>query len=426
DEVDKADFANKVKEVDQKAKDALNTLKEIEDTIKKLEDTKAATNYKVASDEKQKVLDDALKELKNLKDSNLLDDGASTKLANAKTKANDALNNLDGNTNLQKAKDKVDTFIHIPQTDRDQARDNLPTTSLTDLNQRVKDLKDINDTIGKNKDTIDKLPNINQDTKDKFKTDVAVVDWNKSKDENIKNSDDAKDTVIALNDKFVNLKLDLDEYLSIQQTPTYTAATNKDLVNKKVVEEINKILSKIVINADDVTSTNTFKHGISAADIDASLKNIEDAIAKLDGRLEVEKAKTKLGDEIATDEKYKNLSHATKQSLREMINVINSNHTDWDTKLKEVITIADQALQTTKDIDQEIAKAKANEDADRVVRLEESKEDDLTNVTEVIIPQNPMPNDDSKSNKIWWLFSLIAIIPISVLGFFVAKWKKRP
>ncbi|MGY6171950.1 hypothetical protein ACW95P_01225, partial [Candidatus Mycoplasma pogonae] len=421
-EVDKADFANKVKEVDQKVKDALNTLKEIEDTIKKLEDTKATTNYKVASDEKQKVLDDALKELKNLKDSNLLDDSTSTKLANAKTKANDALGSLDGNTNLQKAKDKVDTFIHIPQTDRDQARDNLPTTSLTDLNQRVKDLKDINDTIGKNKDIIDKLPNINQDTKDKFKTDVAVIDWNKSKDKNIKNSNDVKDTVVALSDKFVDFKADLDEYLSIQQTPTYTAATNNNLVNQKVVDAINKILSTIVTSAADVTTVNNFKNGISVTDINASLKTIEDAIADLDGKAEVEKAKTKLADKIANDTKYKYLSHATKHSLREMINAINSNQNDWDTKLREVVTIADRAFQTANAIDQEISKAKTNGDVDSVVELKGAKEGDLT---KVVTHQNPITNNNSKPNKIWWLLSLIAIIPISVLGFFAAKWRKR-
>ncbi|MGY6172654.1 hypothetical protein ACW95P_04890 [Candidatus Mycoplasma pogonae] len=419
-----ANFVPEVDIIDDKATKALETLKEIQDTIQKLEEAQQTTNYTLADDSRRQDLDAVLQKAKNLNNTNLLADDAKTNLSRIKSEAESAINNLNGNENLKDAQDKMDTFTNIPQPERNDAKNNLPTTSLPDLKQKVNDLEEINNNIGKNQNTIQNLPNLSQDTKDKFKEDVAKVDWSKSKDENIKDSDDITATAVALNEKFTNFQLDLDNYLTIRETPTYTASTNGVKQNKKVVDAINKILLAPVNDPYDVTDANTFKHGISVADIDDVFKEIQDAINALDGNEEVEKAKTKLFDLIANGEKYKSLSHNTKHSLQESINLVTPNQHDWSQKLNDIAKLADKALEKSNAIDVEIEKAEEKGNTESIVGLKEVKEGDLTVTTNKPVSENSNLNLIPQSKKPWWLLSLFAFVPVLIWRFLAAKRKK--
>ncbi|MGY6172536.1 hypothetical protein ACW95P_04280 [Candidatus Mycoplasma pogonae] len=423
--VNDAKFASNVNDTNQRAKDALNISKGIEDTIKKLENAKSTVDYKLASDDKQTKVNDVLQDLKDLKNSDLLDASAKHNLNTTMPKAAEAIDNLDGNENLDKAKAKVDSFNDIPEAARNSARDNLPTTSLTDLDQKVDDLKKINGNIAANKDIISKLPNLDQATKDKLNEDASHVDLSKSKDKNIENSNNVKDNAVDLNNKFIDFKLDLDNYLSVQQTPAYTAATNNAIVNQKVVATINSILSNHVQSAGEVTQTSTFKHGVSVVDINIALKAIENAIAQLDGNQEVIRAKQNVLDTIATAGEYKTLSYATKQTLKEMVNEIGANETDWENKLSNVLLEANNALNLYLKIDLAIAKAKIAGLTNEVVKLQEAKETSL-----VTLPSEKYKDGDETSgnspNKLWWLLSsLLALIPLAIWFLIFFKFKKK-
>ncbi|MGY6171946.1 hypothetical protein ACW95P_01205 [Candidatus Mycoplasma pogonae] len=420
-----ANFMADVNDVKNKAEEALNTLKIIEEEIAKLEAAKETTNYKVAEVAKQKALDDALKALKDLKDSNLIDHTTSAKLAQAKINAATAIANLDGNKNFKSAQDKVDSFIHIPVTERNNARDNLPTTSLNDLNQKVKDLEEINKTVEKNKDIIDKLPNLNQDTKNELKEESANVDLSKTKNENIDNSNSVAEKAKNLNDRFVKFELNLDDYLSIKQTPTFTAATNKVEQDKKIIDLINSILSTSVSDVSQVKSSNTFKHGIDATQVDTVLAAIQIAIQALDGNSEVEKAKINLIEQITNNNEYQDLSHLTKESLKEKVLAIDSNKTDWKIQLNEIINEATKILTTITTINNEIELAKAEGEINKVIELQETKEADLTNAVTNLEPEISQSLVNSSTNKLYWLFSLLAIIPIAIFWFIFGKRRKN-
>ncbi|MGY6171947.1 hypothetical protein ACW95P_01210 [Candidatus Mycoplasma pogonae] len=411
-EVTDAEFMAQVNDVDQKATAALDTLKEIDETIKALEAAKATTNYSVADPEKQQALDAVLKKLQDLKATNLLEATAKTQSAEDKIEAEKAIAALNGEQNLKAAQDKVDTFIHIPKPQRDRARDNLPTTSLADLNQRVKDLEEMNKAIEVNKETIDKLSNLDNTTKNELKEEIANIDLSKPKNENIENSNKVVETAFDLNAKFAKFKTDLDNYLSVKQTPTFTAATNNATQDAKIVNLINSILSSPVSDASQVTTSNTFKHGLNAAQVDATLVAIQSAIAELNGNREVEKAKSDTLKEISTTDKYKTLSATNKQSLEEMINKIQPNQNDWKTRLVNATFEANKMAQISN---------KPNS--------ERNSEIVPTNpITPQIVtkPQTqPTESKVTKNNKLYLLFSLLAIVPIAIFGFILRKRSKN-
>ncbi|MGY6171949.1 hypothetical protein ACW95P_01220 [Candidatus Mycoplasma pogonae] len=411
-EVTDAEFMAQVNDVDQKATAALDTLKEIDETIKALEAAKATTNYSVANPEKQQALDAVLKRLQDLKATNLLEATAKTQSTEDKIEAEKAIAALNGDQNLKAAQDKVDTFIHIPKPQRDQARDNLPTTSLADLNQRVKDLEEMNKAIEVNKEKIDKLVNLNETTKDELKEEVANIDLSKPKNENIENSNKVVETAVDLNARFAKFKTDLDNYLSVKQTPTFTAATNKADQDAKIVNLINSILSSPVSDVSQVTTSNTFKHGLNAAQVDATLAAIQTAIAELNGNREVENAKTNTIEEISTTDKYKTLSTTNKQNLEEMINKVQPNQNDWKTRLVNATFEANKMAQISN---------KPNSEGDSEVTPTNPETSQIDTK-----PQTP-PTElkVTTNNKLYWLFSLLAIIPISIFWFILGKRRKN-
>ncbi|MGY6171948.1 hypothetical protein ACW95P_01215 [Candidatus Mycoplasma pogonae] len=410
-EVTDAEFMAQVNDVDQKATAALDTLKKIDETIKALEAAKATTNYSVADPEKQQALDAVLKKLQDLKATNLLEATAKTQSAEEKIEAEKAITALNGEQNLKTAQDKVDTFIHIPKPQRDQAHDNLPTTSLADLNQRVKDLEEMNKAIEVNKETIDKLSNLDNTTKNELKEEIANIDLSKPKNENIENSNKVVETAFDLNAKFAKFKTDLDNYLSVKQTPTFTAATNSATQDAKIVNLINSILSTPVSDVSQVTTSNTFKHGLNAAQVDAALVAIQSAIVELNGNHEVEKAKFDTLKEISTTDKYKTLSATNKQNLEEMINKIQPNQNDWKTRLVNAIFEANKMAQISN---------KPNS--------ERNSEIVPTNpITSQIVTKPQTPPTEFKvrtNNKLYLLFSLLAIVPISIFWFILRKRRK--
>ncbi|MGY6172617.1 hypothetical protein ACW95P_04705 [Candidatus Mycoplasma pogonae] len=407
-----ANFVAEVNVVNDKATEALDTLKEIDATIKKLEDAQQTIDYKVADEAQKQALDAVLERVKDLKNSNLLADDAKTNSAAIKAEAETAIVALNGDENLQAAQNKVDSFTHIPQPQRDQARDTLPTNSLDDLNQRVKDLEEMNKAIGLNKETIDKLSNLDDTTKDKLKEDVANIDLSKTKNENITNSNKIVETAVDLNSRFAKFKKDLDNYLSVKQTPTFTAATNKDTQDAKIVNLINSILLTPVSDVNQVTTSNTFKHGLNATQVDAALAAIQSAIAELNGNQEVEKAKADTLKEISATDKYKNLSATNKQNLEEMINKIQPNQNDWKTRLVNATLEAKKMAQIS---------SKPNSEDDSKIAPTNPENPQI-----VTKPQTPpIEPKETTNNKLYWLFSLLAIIPIGIFWFILGKLRKN-
>ncbi|MGY6172339.1 hypothetical protein ACW95P_03285 [Candidatus Mycoplasma pogonae] len=431
-QVDDATSKAEVKNVDNKAENALNTLKTIEDEIKKLKEAKNSTNYKLANEDKKQQLDEAIKKLNTLKDSNLLDSTIQTKLIEAKDNSTKAISELDGQQNLEKAKKTIDSFTNLLDSEREKAKNNIPITSLTDLKKHLDDLKIINTAIKDQKDLIDALPDVSQEAKNKFKAEIDnVIDVNKTKEENIDNIQKIVDQASGINNRFIHLQEAVDNYLSVRLTPTYIAATNGAEQDQKFVDVLNEVLTSAINNPNDNISSNKFKAGINNDKVNYVIKKIHKIIDDLNGDTVVEKAKFKYIDIIDNSEKYKRLNQATKETLKSWIYHVDSNQTNWQEKLNHVLDAANQALDLLNNIKVKILKLEtmgSNELKLEIINLKKLLEQDLTKaIPKPISPNDPIiptTSDSSQPNKLWWLLSLLGLIPLSLVAIW-SKMKKK-
>ncbi|MGY6172338.1 hypothetical protein ACW95P_03280 [Candidatus Mycoplasma pogonae] len=428
-EVNNATSKKDIKEISDKANEALNTLKTIEEEIKKLNDAKTSDDYKLASDDKKQQFDEALKQLTNLKDSNLLDLTTKDKLDKGKTASDEAIKALDGQKNLDAAKKTIDELTNLLPKDREKAKEGIPTTSLNDLNKYVDDIKAINDEIKKQNDFIDKLPNLSDEAKAQAKDKIAeVVDLDKSKEENIENIQKVVANILDINNYFNDLREVIDNYLSVRQTPTYTASTNGVEQDQKFVNALNEVIAKQITNPDD-NILNRFKAGVNEDKINEAIVKIKQATADLDGNIEVNKFKDKLIDMIDNDAKYKHLSQATKESLKAKIYAINPNESNWKEQLNIILSEAEDIITRVNQVLAKIVKLEtlgATKYKTEITELKKILGQDWTRP--IHLPEDELvDNQNSKSqptNKLWWLLSLLGLIPLSLAALW-AKLKKK-
>ncbi|MGY6172531.1 hypothetical protein ACW95P_04255 [Candidatus Mycoplasma pogonae] len=429
-EVNNATSKKDVKDISDKADEALNTLKTIEEEIKKLNDAKVSDDYKLASDDKKQQFDEALKELTDLKNSNLIDTSIKDKLDKAQVNSDKVINELDGKANLDNAQKTIDGFTNLSLADREKAKIDIPTTSLDDLNKYVDDIKAINDEIKKQNDFIDKLPNLSDDAKTQAKDKIAeVVDLDKSKEENIENIQKVVDNILDINNYFNDLREVIDNYLSVRQTPTYTAATNGVEQDQKFVNALNEVIAKPITNPDD-NIVNRFKAGVNEDKINEAIAKIKQATADLDGNIEVNKFKDKLINMIDDDAKYKHLSQATKESLKAKIYAVNPNESNWKEQLNIILLEVEDIITRVSQVLAKIVKLEtlgATKYKAEITELKKILEQDWTRP--INLPKDELvdnQNSESQStNKLWWLLSLLGLIPVSLAALWAKMKKKR-
>ncbi|MGY6172254.1 hypothetical protein ACW95P_02825 [Candidatus Mycoplasma pogonae] len=429
-EVNNAASKKDVKDISDKADEALNTLKTIEEEIKKLNDAKVSDDYKLASDDKKQQLDEALKELTDLKDSNLIDTSIKDKLDKAQVNSDKVINELDGKANLDNAQKTIDGFTNLSLADREKAKKGIPTTSLDDLNKYVDDIKAINDEIKKQNDFIDKLPNISDEAKAQAKDKIAeVVDLDKSKEENIENIQKVVDNILDINNHFSDLREVIDNYLSVRQTPTYTASTNGVEQDQKFVNALNKVIAKPITSPDD-NIVNRFKAGVNEDKINEAIVKIKQATADLDGNIEVNKFKDKLIDMIDNDAKYKHLSQATKESLKAKIYAVNPNESNWKEQLNIILLEVENIITRVNQVLAKIVKLEtlgATKYKTEITELKKILEQDWTRP--IHLPEDGITDNQNfesqSTNKLWWLLSLLGLIPLSLAALWAKMKKKR-
>ncbi|MGY6172570.1 hypothetical protein ACW95P_04460 [Candidatus Mycoplasma pogonae] len=428
-EVNNATSKKDIKDISDKADEALNTLKTIEEEIKKLNNSKVSDDYKLASDDKKRQLDKALKELTDLKDSNLIDTSIKDKLVEGKTNSDKSIKALDGQKNLDAAKKAIDELTNLLPKDHEKAKDGIPTTSLNDLNKYVDDIEIINNEIKKQNDFIDKLPNLSDEAKLQAKEKIAeAVDLDKSKNENIENIKKVVDNILDINNYFKDFEKVIDNYLSVRQTPTYTAATNSAEQDQKFVNALNEVLVKPITNPDE-NIVNRFKAEVNEDKINEVITKIKQATTDLNGNIEVNKFKDKLIDMIDNDAKYKHLSQATKESLKSKIRAVNPNESNWRSELNDILAETKNIITRVNQVLAKIIKLEtlsATKYKTEISELKKTLEQDWTRPIQ--LPKDGITdnqNSESQStNKLWWLLSLLGLIPLSLAALW-AKLKKK-
>ncbi|MGY6172537.1 hypothetical protein ACW95P_04285 [Candidatus Mycoplasma pogonae] len=423
-QINVANFISEVEAVDAKGVKALKRFSTIFQTITNLENIKPEINYKLANDPEIKAVDDALANLTTFKATNLLEDTSDAELEKHKTNADTALTNLNGNTNLINAETKVAGLEHIPANEREKAKLSLPKTTLTDLTQRVSDLVEVNTTISNNKSTIETLLKLSQEFRSILKVEAAAINVDQTKVNNLEHTNNVTQTAVALNKKYPTFQNASEDYISLHQTSIYKASTNKNQQNTAVTKALNTVLSDTRKDLDFNFNTNTFKYGTDMAKVEQTIAATKAAIKALDGEAQILKTKAAAAEIFTTDEKFKSLSEVSKATLQKLINAISSNQNDWEQKITEVKQEAENALLKLEKINANIALAEANADYEKVTELQQLKQVDLVDVSKFQDFYNPTPTNETNSNKIWWLLSLFALIPISI-GLLFTKFKHK-
>ncbi|MGY6172083.1 hypothetical protein ACW95P_01900, partial [Candidatus Mycoplasma pogonae] len=135
--------------------------------------------------------------------------------------------------------------------------------------------------------------------------------------------------------EFNNLKNEIDNYLSVQQTPTYLDATNKTNQDLFVLNSINEILKNNKRNIGGSILLSDLKDDLEKINIEKTIQKIKQAITNLDGKKVVEQKKQELLSKIDYGI-YASLSSAQKQTYKNQISFIDVNQSDWKSRLIEI------------------------------------------------------------------------------------------
>ncbi|MGY6171945.1 hypothetical protein ACW95P_01200 [Candidatus Mycoplasma pogonae] len=343
--ISKASTDEELKIVESEVNESLKIANKIFQKIQYLEDRREVEgiNFNLADEDKKNIFFNTLNDLRSQLNLDVFN-SLKTEIINASLLKADNLT-FNGNENLAKAKTEIANFKNISEISQKQAANDLPTTSLADLEKRLTELEKINTIIGNKNKIVDTFLKLSDEFKAKIKEELSNTDLNQSEEKINLDMENIIEKNTALNKKFNDFENAAYNYISVIQTPTYSASTNGSEQDLVVLNAFNSILFIKETNLKDVKiHKNSFKDGTDVEKVLKVIETIDNAISKLNGNEIINKAKEDLIYNFKNNIKYNSLLVITKTKLIEMVNEVNSNANDWRQKLDSIIKIAEDRL----------------------------------------------------------------------------------